>query len=306
MWNKLKEVLRGVEEKTDSDEFKKQINETKESINKLEGIEDRFILSNRLQKHSKTGNEETLLERMNHIGIETIGKERVKRYQEYFENGIKEDDWLEIYKKESSYYYFQNEDVVPYSQEDNEVDWDVFHRVISFFDKEYEKIWIKIKTNELSFSSEDRYLIDFQKMELKIFLNNYDERGRKTEQDSFYWVNIDRDRVWYFKEKYHRRRTSLIDDNDERFDDSDFEGLWSEYLVYEPLEWLKYIDDREYTKENGNQVLRWNKVDDFRNILLLGMMVDWVTVTEDWEKWESFKKEFPNHQFQSTDFFKFR
>ena len=46
MWNKLKEVLRGVEEKTDSDEFKKQINETKESINKLEGIEDRFILMN--------------------------------------------------------------------------------------------------------------------------------------------------------------------------------------------------------------------------------------------------------------------
>ena len=302
MWNKLKQVLGRVEEITDSEEFNKQINETKESITKLEGIEDRFILSNRLQELSKTGNEETLLERMSRIGKEVIKQEREKRYEDYFKvNKLKEDEWEKIFENEQSFYFWNNDDVIPYTHEKDDVDWDKFNRIISSVDKEYEKNWIKRKTSELSFSSEDRYFIDFQKMELKIFLNNYDERGRKTEQESFYWVNIDRDRVWYFKEKYHRRRTSLIDDNDERFDDTDFEGLWSEYLVYEPLEWLKYIDDREYTKENGNQVLRWNKVDDFRNILLLGMMVDWVTVTEDWEKWESFKKEFPNHQFQSTD-----
>ena len=44
---------------------------------------------------------------------------------------------------------------------------------------------------------------------MKIFIMNHDKSERKTEQESFYWVNIDRDRVWYFKEKYHNQLANI-------------------------------------------------------------------------------------------------
>ena len=76
--------------------------------------------------------------------------------------------------------------------------------------------------------------------------------------------------------------------------------------TYQPVEWLKHEDfTREYTKENVNKVLKWNKVEDVRLETDLGY-VDWVTVSEDWKRFNDFKNKFPNHQFKSTKFFRFQ
>jgi len=314
MWNKFKKLLKDTEEigeELDSDEIRKYVKESKKSIEEIEDIEEQFRKHNRLQELSKTGNEKTLEERLNKIGVKKIEKERNKRYEVYFENGIKEDDWLEIYNKEFVFYYFNNEDFVPYTKENGEIDLDEFNRIISTVDKEYEKVWIKRKTIELSFSSESErevnqgYSLDFQTMELIIYSENYN-KDKIEERESYYWVNVDKERVWYCKEKYHRIRTSLIDQDDERFDDPDFEGLWGDYVIYQPVEWLKHEDfTREYTKENVNKVLKWNKVEDVRLETDLGY-VDWVTVSEDWKRFNDYKNKFPNHQFKSTKFFRFQ
>ena len=312
MWNKLKEFLKGVEDITDSDESKKQINEIKKSVSKLEEIEDRFSLSNRLQEISKTGNEETLLERMNRIGKKTIEIERNKRYENYFKvNQIKEDEWEKIFRNEKFFYFWNNDDVIPYTPEKDDVDWDEFNRIISSVDKEYEKNWKKIKRQELIHDChlDEGYFINFENMELEYW--NITGIG-ETREGSFYWIDIDeKNKEWFYKEKYHSLEIEIEED------------VWGKKTIYSPKEYLieqknnselyykelsesdsklskKLLERHEViklTEDDFERVEKWNPL---KSETLEFLRIE--TLNDLWEKWNQFHEENPQFNWFKTEF----